>query len=266
MKQTALALSHLIADPLPPGRAPDHRLRPHGAPAHAAAAGRGRAGVGPGHEPPPRADARRPPPAPPPRCRAGGPGRDRRRAHRAPRRATARRSSTGRTTAETVRATVGEVDALTRLRRHAELLPARRRPGPGPLRRRGRPAQRRTRLHPGGRPARRVRRGRLPAGPRGPAPLRLSFRGASPPVPDRFSGSTTRLLPGCDPARADGSSTSSNPHGDCAALPRRLGFGRRRGDRARSGPRRRVRSGVANSVVGPLNCVPIRVPNVRSIP
>ena len=82
------------------------------------------------------------------------------------------------TTPTRSRATVGEVDALTRYGRRAELLPARRRPGSGPVRRRGRAAQRRSRLHPRRRPARRVRRRRLPARPLRRAPLRLT--GASP--------------------------------------------------------------------------------------
>ena len=86
MKQTALALNHLIetrfrqdalqvigfnrlARKLTPG-----------------AARRGRAGVDPGHQPAARPAAGHPAPAPPPRRGARRPGRDRRRAHRAPHR------------------------------------------------------------------------------------------------------------------------------------------------------------------------------------
>ena len=85
MKQTALALAHLVETRFRAGRAADHRLRPGRAAAVAGAAGRRRAGVGAGHQPAARADARRPAPAPAPRRRAGRHGRHRRRADRAPR-------------------------------------------------------------------------------------------------------------------------------------------------------------------------------------
>ena len=46
------------ADPVPPRRAADHRVQPRGAAAHPGGARRGRAGVGAGHQPPARPDAR----------------------------------------------------------------------------------------------------------------------------------------------------------------------------------------------------------------
>ena len=89
MKQTALALSHLVATRFRQDALQiigfdrlARRLTP-------VAAGRGRAGVGAGHQPAARADARRPAPASPPRCRAGGPGGDGRGADGAPRPETA---------------------------------------------------------------------------------------------------------------------------------------------------------------------------------
>ena len=84
MKQTALALSHLIATRFRQDALQiigfnrlARRLTP-------GAARRGRAGVGAGHEPAARADARRPAPAPAPGRRAGRAGRHRRRADRPP--------------------------------------------------------------------------------------------------------------------------------------------------------------------------------------
>ena len=83
-------------DPVPPGRAADHRVRPGGPPALPGPAGRGRAGLDPGHQPAARPAAGRPPRAPAPRRRAGGPGRHRRRADRPPAGRTGLRSSPGR--------------------------------------------------------------------------------------------------------------------------------------------------------------------------
>ena len=114
MKQTALALSHLVqtryrhdalqiigfnlaARRLTPGRAR-----------------RGRARVGAGHQPPARADARVAAPAPPSRRRAGRARRHRRGADRAHRGATAGRPSTGRRPRRPLRATVAQVDELRR--------------------------------------------------------------------------------------------------------------------------------------------------------
>ena len=71
-------------DAVPAGRAAGDRLQPARPAAVPGAAGRGRAGLDPGHQPAARADAGRPAPAPAPRRRAGGAGRHRRGADRAP--------------------------------------------------------------------------------------------------------------------------------------------------------------------------------------
>ena len=62
------------------------------------------------------------------------------------------------------------------LRRHDQHLHARRGPGPGPVRRRHRPAGRRSGLHPRHRPAGGVRGGGLPPGPPRP-PMKRARRG-----------------------------------------------------------------------------------------
>ena len=136
MKQTALALSHLVRDPVPPGRAADHRLQPRRPPAHAGAARRRRAGVGAGHQPPARADARAAAPAAAPRRRAGRARRHRRRADRAHRRRRARRTSTGRRRRRRCARRSPRSTSCARSGARAQHLHARRRPGAGAVRRR----------------------------------------------------------------------------------------------------------------------------------
>ena len=159
-------------EPIPSGRAPDHRVRPDRTAAHGDAAGRGRAAVDPGHQPAPRADARR------------------RHLRRHPEaepvvlvvtdgEPTAHLEPDGTptfqwpTTKATLRATVGEVDAITRYGVTLNFFLLGDDPG---LARFVDSVARRN----GGRvfspeaAARRVRRRRLPPGPRGAAPLGLN--------------------------------------------------------------------------------------------
>ena len=69
------------------------------------------------------------------------------------------------TTPETVRATIAQVDELSRYGATINTFMLGEDPGLAPLRRRDGPAGGRTGLHPGHRPAGGVRRGGLPAGP-----------------------------------------------------------------------------------------------------
>ena len=82
------------------------------------------------------------------------------------------------TTRETLRATVGQVDELRAVRCGDQLLHARRRPGAGAVRGRDGPARGRAGVHPRPVAARRVRRRRLPPGPpRSPVRRRVLRRG-----------------------------------------------------------------------------------------
>ena len=114
MKQTALALSHLVETRFRAGRAAGDRVQPRRAPALAGAAGRRRAGVGAGHQPAARADA-----GLDGTC-AGTPTPSRScwwspTASRPPTSATtACPSSSGRPRQQTLRDTVAQVDELSR--------------------------------------------------------------------------------------------------------------------------------------------------------
>ena len=167
MKQTALALAHLIST-----RFRNDALEIIGFDRTARrlsplATRRGRARVGPGHEPAARAQDRRPSPAPAPRRRARRAGRDRWRADRAPRRRRlpALPLAADRRDGPRHRRRGGRDDPA---RRHPELLPARRRPGAGPLRRRGCPPQRWPGAHAGERPARASTSSLTTSGPAAP--------------------------------------------------------------------------------------------------
>ena len=181
MKQTALALSHLVATrfrqdalqiigfDLMARRLTDGR------------AGRGRAQRHAGHQPAARADAGRPAPAPASGRRAGGAGRDRRRADRAPHRGrqpdVPLADHDGDAAGDDGRG--GRAHAL---RRDAELLHAGRGRGTRAVRRRDRPAQRRTGVQPRPRQPRRVRRVGLPADAQRPSPQRLTPYACQPVV------------------------------------------------------------------------------------
>ena len=100
-------------DPVPAGRAAGDRLQPAGPSALPGAAGRGRAGLAAGHQPAARADPGGPAPAAAPGRRTGRAGGHRRRADRPPG-ADGHAYFRWPTTQQTLRATIAEVDELSR--------------------------------------------------------------------------------------------------------------------------------------------------------